>query len=349
MKKGGARKTIEIYAMLYGLVFAMSIITVGISLAVFILTYQRRDDLEWPIFLTCMTVLAMTGICTVAIIFLKRKLVDNPVEAIIRATDKIAAGDFNVKLNIRHEWGKFDDFDLVYENINAMAQELSKTEILRSDFVANVSHEIKTPLAVIRNYASLLSQEEISPEKRKEYIQTLKSSEERLTRLVTNILKLNKLEHQKLTPESKRFNLSEKLVELIINSSEAIDNKGIELETDIPDNVFISSDASLCDIIFSNLLSNAIKFTPSGGKISVRLYRAQKAAFISFVDTGCGMTPQTGEHIFEKFYQGDTSHSQEGNGLGLAMVKRAIDLLGGNISVESQLGKGSAFTVKLRA
>lgn len=349
MNRGGLRKSLASYAFYYLTIFALFALDTVLTITVFYLTYKRSDkSLSWAIFLTILIVMVLTTVCTAIAIWAKRKLFDDPAEVILRATDRIAGGDFKVNLPLRHPWGKYDDFDLIYQNLNTMAQELSKTEILRGDFIANVSHEIKTPLAIIRNYASLLNQEDLQADKRKECLQVLNSTSEKLTTLVTNILKLNKLENQKISPEFKDFNLSEELAELILNVADSIDKKGLELECDIPDNIHVESDISLVGLIFNNLLSNAVKFTEKGGKIEISLKSEPNYVSVSVKDSGCGMTPETGEHIFEKFYQGDTSHSQEGNGLGLAMVKKAIDLLGGKISVESQLGQGSVFTFRLR-
>jgi signal transduction histidine kinase len=167
--------------------------------------------------------------------------------------------------------------------------------------------------------------------------------------LVTNILKLNKLENQQIYPQTQAYNLSEQLRESLLDFEDAWEKKSLELEVDgIDDDIIIQADAELLTLVWNNLFSNAIKFSEDGGKISVSLKSENGYAVAKVSDTGCGMPPEVGKRIFEKFYQGDNSHSTQGNGLGLALVKRVIDIMDGEISVESTLGQGSTFIVKLR-
>lgn len=291
-------------------------------------------------------ILFLSLVCT-GIDFVRRKItVNKPVQDILAATDKIAAGDFSVRLRISHDYRRYSQFDYIKENLNKMAAELAKTEVLHTDFISNVSHELKTPLAVIQNYAAALQNESIGAKTRQKYADTLVSASKRLTALVTNILKLNKLENQELTPEYEKVRLGDMLAETIVQFDELIESKNLELECDL-DEVELVSCPNYLEIVWNNLLSNAIKFTDAGGKISVSVKRAEGGAVVKVSDTGCGISPETGAHIFEKFYQGDTSHSKEGNGLGLALVKKVIDVIGGEITVESEEGKGSTFTLRL--
>ena len=291
-------------------------------------------------------ILFLSLVCT-GIDFVRRKItVNKPVQDILAATDKIAAEDFSVRLRISHDYRRYSQFDYIKENLNKMAAELAKTEVLHTDFISNVSHELKTPLAVIQNYAAALQNESLGAKTRQKYADTLVSASKRLTALVTNILKLNKLENQELTPEYEKVRLGDMLAETIVQFDELIESKNLELECDL-DEVELVSCPNYLEIVWNNLLSNAIKFTDAGGKISVSVKRAEGGAVVKVSDTGCGISPETGAHIFEKFYQGDTSHSKEGNGLGLALVKKVIDVIGGEITVESEEGKGSTFTVRL--
>lgn len=276
---------------------------------------------------------------------LRRKLtIGRSVEDILDATQSISEGNFRVRLTPRHSYNKFDDYDKIMYNLNTMAAELSKSEMLKNDFISNVSHEMKTPLSIICNYASALSDEKLDSDTRAKYTAILIQTTDRLTTLVTNILKLNKLENQQIMSETTEVRLDESLIQSILEFEELIENKGIELDCDI-DEMTIATSPSHLEIVWNNLLSNAIKFTPSGGKISVSLKNDNSRAIVKIADNGMGMTKETGSHIFDKFYQGDTSHAKEGNGLGLALVKKVIDILGGSISVESELGKGATFTV----
>ena len=170
---------------------------------------------------------------------------------------------------------------------------------------------------------------------------------ERLSSLVSNILKLNKLENQELLIEKQDFSLDGALEEAIISFESVIEKKELDIECDLEPITLCSSQSHL-EIVWNNLISNAVKFTEKGGKIGVRCYKLDEYVTVEISDTGCGIDAETGKHIFDKFYQGDTSHSGEGNGLGLPLVKRVIDTLGGEISVKSELGKGTTFTVRLK-
>lgn len=296
---------------------------------------------------TFLGILVLTTLYVV-IDFIRRKLtVERPVKRILAGTERIMAGDFSVRLRPLHVWGKYDEYDIITENLNRMAEALSKNEVLKTDFIASVSHEIKTPLVVIENYAVLLQDESLSAEERQAYAKSLLDATRRLATLTANILKLNKLEHQTISTARKWVQLDRSLTESILQFADLIDAKGLELSCEINE-AGIVTDESYPEIIWNNLLSNAIKFTPAGGQIRVSLREDGNSVVFTVSDTGCGMTAEVGSRIFEKFYQGDTSHSQEGNGLGLALVKKTVDLIGGEISVSSELGKGSTFVVKLR-
>ena len=280
--------------------------------------------------------------------YIRRKItVDRPVQQITEAAKKIMQGDFSVRIPPIHGAGT-DGFNQIREAINKMAEELSGTETLRTDFIANVSHELKTPLAVMGNYATMLQQPRITEEEKNEYAKAISEAARKLAQLITNILKLNKLENQQIFPQPQEFDLGEQLCESLLQFEDAWEAKNLEIETDIEDDVRIKSDPELLSLVWNNLISNAVKFTPDGGTIGVSLKTADHAVIVQVRDTGCGMKPETGIHIFEKFYQGDTSHATQGNGLGLALVKRVVDILNGEIGVQSVYGEGSTFTVKFK-
>jgi len=280
--------------------------------------------------------------------YIRRKItVDRPVRQITEAAEKIMQGDFSVRIPPIHGAGT-DGFNQIRKAINKMAEELSGTETLRTDFIANVSHELKTPLAVMDNYATMLQQPGITEEEKNEYAKAISDAARKLAQLITNILKLNKLENQQIFPQPQEFDLGEQLCEALLQFEDAWEAKNLEIETDIEDDVRIKSDPELLSLVWNNLISNAVKFTPDGGAIGVSLKAADHVVIVQICDTGCGMKPETGIHIFEKFYQGDTSHATQGNGLGLALVKRVVDILNGEIGVQSVYGEGSTFTVKLK-
>ena len=257
-------------------------------------------------------------------------------------------GNFSVRIPPIDRGDQKSSFGMIADYFNQMAEELSGIETLRTDFISNVSHELKTPLAVIQNYGTMLQQPGLQEEKRLEYAKAVTEASRRLADLITNILKLNKLENQKIYPSVATYDLGEQLCECLLSFEGAWEEKNLEIETSVEEEVFVDTDGQLLSLVWNNLFSNAIKFTEDNGKITLSLTTEGENAVVRVSDTGCGIPPEVGQHIFEKFYQGDTSHATQGNGLGLALVKRVMDIVGGDISVSSQVGKGSTFTVKIR-
>lgn len=274
--------------------------------------------------------------------FRRKVWVEKPLNEILEVTKRVTNGDFTARVKVK----KFGYFGKMAVDINAMAEELSNIETLKVDFISNVSHELKTPLAVLQNYGSLLEEADLPEEKRVEYAKSIKKVTSHLSELITNILKLNKLESQNISPVLQRCNLSEILCECLLDFESEWSKKNLELDIRIDEDVYIDTEPDLVSIVWTNLFSNAIKFSPDGGTIGVTLESNIDDVVVSISDTGCGMDKKTLNHIFDKFYQGDTSHSVEGNGLGLALVKRVVDILSGEIDVESIPGEGSVFTVK---
>lgn len=280
---------------------------------------------------------------------LRRKYtVEKPVRRIVAGAEKIMAGDFSVRIQSQALIPAEDPFHAIIDCFNRMARELESVETLRTDFIANVSHEMKTPLAVMQNYGTLLQAPDLPEEKRLEYARGITEGSRRLADMMANILKLNRLENQQIFPKTEEYDLSEQLCQCLLQYETLWERESIEIDADIPENMTIKADQELLSLVWNNLLSNAFKFTPAGGTVSLTLTADDRYATVCVRDTGCGMRPEVGAHIFEKFYQGDTSHSVQGNGLGLALVKRVVDILQGEIHVESTLGQGSAFTVRIR-
>ena len=284
-----------------------------------------------------------------AIDMIRRKItVDRPVRRITEAAEKMMQGDFSVRIEPIKGVGANDKFNEIIQCFNQMATELAGVETLRTDFVANVSHEMKTPLAVMQNFGTLLQTPGLSEEKRMEYAKGVTDGARRLANMMTNMLKLNRLENQQIYPKTMEYDLSEQLCECLLQFEDVWDRRNIEIETELEDSITITADQELLTLVWNNLLSNAFKFTEDGGTVSLKLKTTEHHAIVTVADTGCGMSPEVGAHIFDKFYQGDTSHATEGNGLGLALVKRVIDIMQGEIRVVSVPGKGTTFTVKIR-
>lgn len=298
--------------------------------------------------LTFGNVMFLSLLCTAIDAVRRRFLVERPVRRIVKGAERVMRGDFSTRIEPFHSIDREAGFDVIIDCFNRMAAELSGVETLRTDFIANVSHELKTPLAVIQNYGTLLQSPGLPDAQRIQYAQAITAQSRRLADLVTNILKLNRLENQQIFPAAERFNLGEQLAESLLQFEDAWEKKGIGIVTDIEEEVFVESDAELLSLVWNNLFSNALKFTESGGTVSLSLKKEGDWAVVRVADTGCGISPEVGRHIFEKFYQGDASHAAQGNGLGLALVRRVADIVGGEISVKSEVGKGSAFTVKIR-
>jgi len=296
--------------------------------------------------------ITLVNVLLIAVIFtlvdhIRRKIsVDHPVKIITDATEKIMKGDFSVRISPMQGTAT-EGFNQIITAINTMAHELSGIETLRADFISNVSHEMKTPLSIMQNYGTLLQAPEISAETRIEYAKGITDTSRRMADMMNNILKLNRLENQQIFPKMEVFDLGEQLCECLLQYERVWEKANIEIETEIAEDVNVEADAELLSLVWNNLFSNALKFTDAGGTVSVSLTAASHHAIVKVKDTGCGMTADVGTHIFEKFYQGDTSHSTQGNGLGLALVKRVVDIMQGEINVESTIGKGTTFTVKI--
>ena len=278
--------------------------------------------------------------------FLRYYSFSRPMLRLSEAARKIAQGDFSVRVAPLRKDGKKDYVEVMFDDFNTMAEELGSIETLKDDFIANVSHELKTPLSVIQSYARAIQQDKLTDEQRNRYADTIMAASQNLSELITNILKLNKLENQEILPLSAPYDLSEQLRRCALAYENLWESKEITFQADL-ETIVVSYDESILELIWNNLLSNAIKFTPPGGSISMKLTTIAGYAVVRITDSGCGMNEETLKHIFDKFYQGDTSHSQQGNGLGLALVMKALEMLGGKISVDSQPGAGTTFSVRL--
>ena len=270
-----------------------------------------------------------------------------PMEEFAEATKKVTEGDFSIYVAPRHLPDKRDFIDVMFTDFNKMVEELGSIETLKTDFFSNVSHEIKTPLATIHNYAQGLKSSKLNEVQQEVYIDTIIESSARLSDLISNILRINKLEKQNLSPLAEEYDVCAQLCECALRFEERWESKVIEFEADIEDRAMIDADASLLELVWNNLISNAIKFTEKGGRVVLLQTSTADEIVVSISDTGCGMDEETLKHIFDKFYQGDTSRSTEGNGLGLALVQRVLQLMDGSISVASTKGIGSTFTVNI--
>ena len=296
-------------------------------------------------------VMAMAAVATAIIGLIRYRFFIDPMRKLSEAAGKIAKGDFSVRIPSFRKNKRKSSVDILFDDFNTMAEELASIETLKNDFIANVSHEIKTPLSVIQTYTAALQNENISAQERGENVKTILDAAQKLSALVTNILKLSKLENQEIISEAKLFNLAEQLRRCALSFVELMEIKNITLEDNLQEvDVFYNED--MLEIVWNNILSNALKFTGVGGTIVIDLKVLNDSLHnyvqVCITDTGCGIDETFQKRIFDKFYQCDTSHSKDGNGLGLALVKKTIDLLGGTITVKSAPKQGTAFTICLK-
>lgn len=267
-----------------------------------------------------------------------------PVHVMTTANERVKHGDFDVRLpaNVPGEMG-----DLM-RSFNDMTESLGKTAYLQKDFISSISHEFKTPIASIRGFAKLLQMPGITPEQQQEYISLIAQESDRLSRLSETLLRLTALEQQTAPASLSSFSVNEQLRQVILRLEPAWSSRGIGWELELDDDVIIESDEALLSHVWINLIQNALKFSPDGSVISLRVAsRDGKHVAAEISDRGCGMDAETVKRIFDRFYQADKSRGQEGVGLGLCLVKRILDMLGGSVDVQSEPGKGSTFTVTL--
>lgn len=334
---------LSLFAIYLCVLFLMSGIHVGLVVLM--------NSLKWSDLAQTLTPMAYWGCVAVGLtLFTRKKMKDTyekPLHMLAEATEQVANGDFSVYVPTVHTSDRLDYLDVMILDFNRMVEELGSVETLKTDFVSNVSHEMKTPISVIKNYAELLQSGKGTEEERLEYAGNIEEAAGKLSDLISNILRLNKLENQRIDFEMETYDLCAQLEECILNYEEMWDKKDLELEVDMEERTVVKADKSLMELVWNNLLSNAAKFTGPGGKVTVRQTSLEGCAAVEISDTGCGMSQESIRHIFDKFYQGDTSHSREGNGLGLALVRRVIILMNGEISVVSEEGRGSTFTVRI--
>ncbi|WP_049827436.1 sensor histidine kinase [Paenibacillus maysiensis] len=325
-------------------------IVFGIFVVVGIITYSivflvSNTDLfyyiEFNLSFSFVLALTLSLVIGTAITSLVGKQILTPMMKLNYASKEIANGNFHVKMNADTQIKEIEE---IFTSFNQMVAELKNIEMMRNDFVANISHEFKTPLTAIEGYATLLQDNELEDDERLQYIQTILDSTKQLSTLSSNILRLSKLENQDKVTDKTLYRLDEQIRQVLLYFEKTWLDKELELILDLPKTMFYQNENLLMQV-WINLLSNAIKFTPPLGSIQVILIKRETEIIVSIKDSGIGMTQQVKKHIFEKFYQGDRSRSKEGNGLGLALVYRIVCLCNGKIQVNSEPDKGSEFIV----
>lgn len=290
--------------------------------------------------------LELVGVCLLVGILVTSQLSKyffNPIKKLRGAMDKVAEGNFSVRLE---EKSSSKEIMEIYTGFNLMAHELSSTEILQTDFVSNVSHEFKTPINAIEGYSTLLQDSENLNEEQREYINKILLNTHRLSSLVGSILLLSKLENQQIPSHQVEYRLDEQVRQSIVALEPAWEKKDIEFDVEL-DRLSYLGNEPMMRHVWDNLISNAIKFSPNGGTVKIRLVKKLKKLIFTVEDQGPGLTEEAQKHIFDKFYQADESHKQEGNGLGLALVKRILAIEKGQITAENIPKGGCRFTVTI--
>lgn len=318
--------------------FTCLLIALGLAALLFYLT---EIDSIFIIFLIALIFCLIIG--AVVTIFFSKWFFD-PIKKLRKAMGKVADGDFSVRLQTKSSSKEIQE---VYSGFNLMAHELTSTEILQSDFVSNVSHEFKTPINAIEGYTTLLQGCDNLDEEHQQYVEKILFNTKRLSTLVGNILLLSKIENQDIQTRQTTFRLDEQIRQSIVALEPAWTAKDIELDVDLEDVTYTGSE-NLLHHVWNNLIGNAIKFNPQFGLLKVSLTKKERAIVFTVTDSGPGLSEEAMKHLFDKFYQGDTARKEEGNGLGLALVKRILTIVDGEISAENLAGGGCTFTVKLK-
>ena len=288
-------------------------------------------------------VILITVIISIAVSTITSLRLMKPVNSLIDATKRVAQGDFTVRATGSTEKSEMGE---LVRSFNSMVSELSGIEMFRTDFINNFSHEFKTPIVSICGFAKQLQRDDLSPEERREYAGIIASEAERLANMSANLLLLTKLENQQIVTDKAEYRLDEQLRSVLLILEKAWTAKEIDLQLNL-DEVLFCGNEEMVQHIWLNLIGNAIKFSERGGTVAIQCRAEGGDAVVEIADNGIGMDELTRRHIFEKFYQGDSAHATEGNGLGLPLVKRITDLCGGSILVESQPGQGTFFCVRL--
>lgn len=340
-KKNHSRLWLYFTGIVFATIFAIFLIFSLLWLGLFELKIIEIDprDRHIPIILFALGSLLLGGIIALYV----GRLIIRPIQNMGNAFDELSKGNFDIKVR---ENEKIIEIREMAQRFNVMTYDLSHIETLRSDFVANVSHEFKTPIAAIEGYATLLQNSNLSQDKHDRYVEKILENSRRLSSMSGNILLLSKLENQEIVSNQIEFRLDEQIRQCVLMLENKWMEKKIELDIEL-DRITFYGSHSLLEQVWLNLLDNAIKHSPVGGIITIKANKADNKTYVTITDHGDGMTEEVQKHIFEKFYQGDASRKAEGNGLGLALVKRIIDLCKGSVSVCSIPSQGATFVVEL--
>ncbi len=343
MNKISKRITLSVHFGIF--IFIINLITTFITGVLMYLSFSigilNEENIKSVMVLPIITLASCILIGVIVSACSSRAVLKN-VREFIEATEKLSRGDFSARLNIKRP----PEFRILSKNFNAMAKELGGIEVLRTDFINNFSHEFKTPIISIKGFAEILKDDDLSKEEKNEYLDIIIEESKRLSSLATNVLNLSKIETQVILNDIQRFNIGEQIRQSILLLDSKFQSKNILLDINIED-CYVNGNKEMLNQVWVNLLDNAIKFNNKNGIVSVNMKKEEGNIFINITDTGLGITRESIPKIFDKFYQGDRSHSTNGNGLGLTIVKKIIELHGGTIECDSIVSKGTKFTIIL--
>jgi len=348
-RKKERREKLKLTFMSAAVIFCVLLVSIGLAaLIAYILSkigvlYAVVDMADTTVILLLMTVISLI-IGSIATIIGGRVLI-SPVNRMVKQINRLASGDFKARLAFRKPLKAHSTFAEVTDCFNKMAEQLENTEMLRSDFVNNFSHEFKTPIVSIAGFAKLLRKGNLSAAQQAEYLEIIEEESLRLAAMATNVLNLTKVENQTILTDVYRYNLSEQLRSCVLLLEEKWSRKGIVPELEF-DEYEICANEELLKQVWINLLDNAIKFSPAAGELVIRVEKAEDNLCVQVVNFGSDIPKDRQEKIFNKFYQSDESHASKGNGVGLAIVKRIVELHKGTVGVTSENGV-TTFTVEL--
>ncbi len=345
IKEKASRTSLTLFLSIFVFVILLSAVSLA-ALGLWILTRVGvlvDGELQLGSIILFVTVISV--VLGAVITYFSSKIPLRPFNELINKMNRLAAGDFKVRLEFGPSLSSHPAIMEIIESFNTMAKELESTELLRADFINDFSHEFKTPIASITGFAKLLSRGELTEEQRAEYIKCIEEESVRLSAMATNVLALTRVENQTILTDITSYNLAEQLRSSVLLLEEKWTRKHIELELEL-DELSVEASEELMRQVFINLLDNAIKFSPDGGKVSISLHALDGMLYASISNTGEAIPSEKLEKIFNKFYQADESHATQGNGIGLAIVKRIVELHRGEIHVECR-GGVTTFTVAL--
>lgn len=350
MKKVKSNSGLAITLLIAGLVFLiffLSLVFVNVVIFILFATDVYKPELHGysgvAMFMVTISVASLTvgAVASAFLVYIPVK----PINRFISALDKLASGDYSARLHTKGAFGKINIFKRLTDSFNKLAEELENTEMLRSDFINNFSHEVKTPIVSIAGFAKLIRKGDLSKQQKEEYLSVIEEESLRLSGLATNVLNLTKVENQNILTNLTRYNLSEQLRLCILVLEEKWSAKNVEFKLDFREH-YLCADKELLDRVWINLIDNAVKFSPENSVVEINIKNDSGNIYVSVINSGAYISEDIRKRIFNKFYQADVSHNSSGYGLGLAIAKRVVDLHGGEINVNCEKNM-TMFTVML--